>query len=110
MLKTAQRHRKGCGSRCSGARGLAPLLLEISNSPQHFLVDVAVGGQHAASAGTVCGTVQAADAPTGLLDQQRSSRDIPRMELLLPEALEPAGGDVAEIERRGTQPAPLSNA
>ena len=44
--------------------------------------------------------VHAGDAAARFLDDQRAGRDVPRLQVLLPEAVEAAGGDVTEVERR----------
>ena len=41
-----------------------------------------------------------ADAPAGLLDQQRAGGRVPGLESDLPEAIDAAGGDVGQIQRR----------
>ena len=45
------------------------------------------------------------DASAGLAHDQRAGGDVPRLQVLLPEAVEPARGHVAEVERRRSQPA-----
>src|SRR5262249_22547586 len=42
---------------------------------------------------------QVAGAPAGLLDDEQPGRDVPGVELQLPEAVEASRGDVAEVER-----------
>src|SRR5688572_20439821 len=42
---------------------------------------------------------------TALLDDQRPRRHVPRLEQILPEAVEAPSRDVAEVQRRGPQPA-----
>ena len=68
------------------------------------VVDAAVRGEDVAAARTVRAAGQIGDAAAGLLDDQRARRDVPRVERLLPEAVEPARRDVAEIEGRRAEP------
>src|SRR6186997_2249154 len=44
--------------------------------------------------------VHAGDASTGFGDDEGSSRDIPGLQMLLPERIEAPGGDIAEVKRR----------
>src|SRR6185503_4954483 len=47
------------------------------------------------------------DAPARLGDEERAGGDVPRLDLQLPVAVHPAGGDEAQVERGGadaTQP------
>ena len=43
--------------------------------------------------------------PAGFLDEQRAGRHVPARQPHLPERVEPAGGDVGEVERRGARAA-----
>src|SRR5687768_4349923 len=43
------------------------------------------------------------DPTAGLSHDERPRGDVPRMELLFPEAVEPPGGDVTEVERGGAE-------
>ena len=45
------------------------------------------------------------DAAAGLGDEERAGGDVPRLELHLPVAVHPAGGDEAEVERGGADAA-----
>ena len=47
---------------------------------------------------------EVADAAPRLDDEQRAGGDVPRIEAHLPEAVEPARGDVGEVERAGARP------
>ena len=89
----------------SGAWRRVPLALELADGLEHLLVDVAVGGQHAAAPGVVRGAVDTGHTAARFLHEQRASRDIPGVQLLLPEPLEPPGRDVTQVERRRPQPA-----
>ena len=53
----------------------------------------------------VLGAAERADAAAGLLDQQRAGGGIPGLEPDLPEAIDAAGGDIGQIERRGARAA-----
>ena len=68
------------------------------------LVDAAVRGDEVRRGRVERRAVHAGDAAAGLLDDQRAGGDVPRLEVLLPEAVEPARGDVAEVERGRPQP------
>ena len=43
--------------------------------------------------------------PARFLDDQRAGRDVPGLELRFPEPVEAPGGDIAEVERRRSEPA-----
>ena len=43
-------------------------------------------------------------APAGLFHKQRPRGDVPRVEVLFPERIKPAGRDVAQVQRRRPQP------
>ena len=73
---------------------------EPLNNLDHGVVDVTVGGDDVASARTERTARQIGHAAAGLLDDQRAGRDVPGMKRLLPEPVEPARGDVAEIDGR----------
>src|SRR6185437_10505095 len=47
--------------------------------------------------------VHASDSAASFLDDERAGSDIPRLQMLLPERFEAAGGDIAEIERLGAE-------
>ena len=74
----------------------------------HLRVDAAVGGEDAAEVRPERLTGCAGHAASGFGDDQRSGRDIPRLKLLLPEPVEPSGGDVTEVEGRASEPADRS--
>src|SRR5687767_14564348 len=71
---------------------------------QHEVVDPAVGGDHAAGARAEQVAADRADPAAGLGDDQRAGRHVPGLDLRFPVAVEPAGPDVAHVERRGTEP------
>ena len=45
------------------------------------------------------------DEPAGFADQEHARGDVPGREMLLPEAVEPAGGHVGQVERGRAGPA-----
>src|SRR5207237_1391641 len=45
------------------------------------------------------------DPATRLLDDEPAGGEVPRLQLFLPVAVEPAAGEPAEVERRGAFPA-----
>src|SRR5262249_54510078 len=62
-------------------------------------VDAAVGGQDLAGVAGKGLAAIAGDAPARFGDQERAGGDVPRLDLELPIAVHPAGGDEAEVER-----------
>src|SRR5690606_15301672 len=64
-------------------------------------VYVAVAGHQHAVAEAVGPAVVARDRTAGLAHDQHPRGGVPGVQAQLPEAVQPAGGDVAEVERRG---------
>src|ERR1700733_12051716 len=63
-------------------------------------VDLRRAGQNVAFL-AVFGPAERADAATGLLNQQRAGRCIPRRESDFPEGVDSSGRDISQIECRG---------
>src|SRR4030095_14800999 len=49
-------------------------------------------------------TVHSGDLPSRLRNDQSARGHVPRLQVLFPERLESAGGDVTQVERRGGKP------
>src|SRR5262245_56162979 len=86
---------------CLADRSVRPL--SSANRLDHLLVDSPVGRNHFHAARVERATGEIADAATGLLDDERARGDVPRVEADLPEPIEPARGDVGEIDRGGAE-------
>ena len=54
-------------------------------------MDQAVTGQNPVIGNLILCTVKGSDPTTGLLHQQRTRRNIPRLQLYLPEPVQPSG-------------------
>ena len=89
-----------CPSGCHPASSAG----EIPNRRQHLGVDASVRGNDLTGARSERRLRRMRTRPAGLLDDQRAAGDVPRLKPLLPEPVEPAGRDVAEIDRRRTEP------
>src|SRR3569623_1591439 len=82
---------RGCDVRCNGL--------------QQRRVYFGVAGQYVAGFVVVIVAAEIADHAARFLEQQDAGRHVPRLQADLPEAVEPAGGDVGEVERRRSGPA-----
>ena len=54
--------------------------------------------------------VGAGDETAGFPDQKRAGSNVPRVQASLPESVEPAGGDIGQIERGATHPTHIDDA
>src|SRR6185369_17814697 len=68
-------------------------------------VDLRVAGDDLALVEEVGLAGEVADQPAGFGDEERPGGDVPRRQAGFEEAVVPAGGDVAEVERSGAWPA-----
>src|SRR6185295_16542851 len=57
-----------------------------ANNVEHCRVDEPVAGQHIAASGSKRGSLQIRDRSTCLADDERAARDVPRMQIPLPES------------------------
>src|SRR4051794_15236405 len=73
------------------------VLLEGVNHVGHGRVNVPVGGENAAATGIVRTTTQIRHLPACFLDQECTGRHVPRVQRLLPEAVQASGGNIAEV-------------
>src|SRR3569832_2490412 len=64
-----------------------------------------VAGQHVARFVVVIAAAEIADHAARFLDQQDAGRHVPRLQADLPEAVEPAGGQINKVECRRAGPA-----
>src|SRR5690348_13090261 len=64
-------------------------------------MELVVGGEHLALRQPRLGAPEIADEAASLADQQDAGGDVPEIQVLFPEAVEAAGRDPGEIERRG---------
>src|SRR3954451_6740767 len=62
-------------------------------------MDAAIRGQQVSRRGTERRAVHTGHAPAGFRDNQHTGGNIPWLEMLLPETVEPSRRDVAEVER-----------
>src|SRR5688500_12949007 len=76
----------------------------IAYQSSQLFVNRPVAGEVSATFQKVA-LLDARDHATRFRDDQRARRDVPRRERQLPEAVEPAARDVAEVERRRTRAA-----
>jgi acetyl-CoA carboxylase, biotin carboxylase subunit len=67
---------------------------------EHGGVDQAVGGRDAGRRELEIPPLDVRDAPAGLRHEQRTGGDIPGVELELPEPVEPAAGDIGQVQGR----------
>src|ERR1051325_90591 len=75
------------------------------NRIDHFLVHSAVRCDEVRGRRIERRVVHAGNTAPCLLDDQGTGRDVPRLELLLPERLEASGGDITEVQRGGAEAA-----
>ena len=61
-------------------------------------MEVVVGGQHITSRQHFVAARQIAQISTGLAYQNNSGGDVPRREAKFPEPVEPAGGNISQVE------------
>src|SRR5579884_237964 len=66
----------------------------------HLSMNFPIAGEHLRIIDGERFSRKIAQFPSGLSENQTSRRSIPGVKLEFPEAVEPAGGDIAEIERR----------
>ena len=72
---------------------------------QHLFLDGLVAGDDVALGEHVVAAVAIGDEAAGLAHQDEPGRDVPGLDIALPIAVEPAGGDPGEIERGGAEAA-----
>ena len=67
-------------------------------------VDFGGAADDVAALEEVVGALEVADAAAGFADDERAGRNVPLFQPELPEAVDAAGGEVAEVERCRSRP------
>src|SRR6476660_5517753 len=97
------------GPRCLSPISVRPVWSTVSPMPgndvQHGVVDGSVRREDVAAARRKRRAVHRRDPAARFGDDERSAGNVPRFQIALPEPIEATRGDIAEIDRRGAQPA-----
>ena len=77
--------------------------LQGAQALQQLRMEVQIGGHDIAAEQGGLGVVEARDTPARLLHQQQPRGDVPGLQPSLPITIEPAGGDIGQVQGRGPE-------
>src|SRR5258706_9110643 len=95
------KRKRGPGKRRGVNVNPSPFTLHAANDLHQPPVRAGVAGDQTRVVDSCRGASEIRRDAAGFADQQNAGGNVPRGEGDFPEALEPAGGDAGEIERRG---------
>src|ERR1700759_5421832 len=93
----------------------SPLAIRLSlplglENLHELAVDIVIAADDMAGLQGIIIALNAGDDAAGFADHELPGGDVPRLQIALPVAVEPAGGDEGHVERRGAEPAQARDA